>query len=68
LHTIVEHAKDGHFDLVVMGTHGRTGLAHLLMGSVAEAVARRAPCPVLTVRQTPRPAEQAASTSATAAA
>jgi len=67
-HTIVEHAKDGHFDLVVMGTHGRTGLAHLVMGSVAEAVVRRAPCPVLTVRQTPHPAEQAASTSATAAA
>jgi len=35
----------------VMGTHGRTGLAHLLMGSVAEQVVRTAPCPVLTVRQ-----------------
>jgi hypothetical protein len=34
-----------------MGTHGRTGLAHLLMGSVAEQVVRTAPCPVLTVRQ-----------------
>jgi universal stress protein A len=38
-------------DLVVMGTHGRTGLAHVLMGSVAERVVRHASCPVLTVRQ-----------------
>lgn len=37
-------------DLIVMGTHGRTGLARLLAGSVAEQVMRRAPCPVLTVR------------------
>jgi nucleotide-binding universal stress UspA family protein len=37
--------------LVVMGTHGRTGLAHLLVGSVAERVVRMATCPVLTVRQ-----------------
>jgi universal stress protein A len=36
-------------DLIVMGTHGRTGLAHLLLGSVAEATLRHAPCPVLTV-------------------
>jgi len=34
-----------------MGTHGRTGVSHLLLGSVAERVVRRAPCPVLTVRQ-----------------
>ncbi len=40
-------------DLIVMGTHGRTGLKRLLMGSVAEAVVRRAPCPVLTLRQSP---------------
>jgi nucleotide-binding universal stress UspA family protein len=66
--TIIDHAKDGQFDLVVMGTHGRTGLAHLFMGSVAEAVARRAPCPVLTIRQAPRPAEQPGPASATAAA
>ena len=37
-------------DLVVMATHGRTGMSHMLMGSVAEKVVRRAPCPVLTVR------------------
>ena len=37
-------------DLIVMGTHGRTGLAHLFVGSVAEKVMRRAPCPVVTVR------------------
>lgn len=39
------------FDLVVMGTHGRTGLARILLGSVAEQVVRHAPCPVLTVRE-----------------
>lgn len=44
---IVEAAKDK--DLLVMGTHGRTGLPHLLLGSVAERVVRMAPCPVLTV-------------------
>jgi nucleotide-binding universal stress UspA family protein len=49
---IVEHAEAGGFDLIVMGTHGRTGLAHVMMGSVAERVVRKAPCPVLTVRAT----------------
>jgi nucleotide-binding universal stress UspA family protein len=39
------------FDLVVIGTHGRTGLKHALIGSVAEKVVRHAPCPVLVVRQ-----------------
>jgi nucleotide-binding universal stress UspA family protein len=48
--TIVDRAATDHFDLVVMGTHGRTGLTHLLVGSVAERVVRLAPCPVLTVR------------------
>ena len=47
---VVEYAKALGIDLVVMGTHGRTGMAHLLMGSVAEQVLRHAPCPVLTVR------------------
>ena len=47
---IVELARRGGFDLVVMGTHGRTGIKHALLGSVAEKVVRRAPCPVLTVR------------------
>jgi universal stress protein A len=51
--TIVDFADDQQIDLIVMGTHGRTGLAHLLMGSVAEQVVRKAPCPVLTVRKTP---------------
>jgi nucleotide-binding universal stress UspA family protein len=45
---ILEQADD--FDLVVMGTHGRTGLKHALMGSVAEKIVRTSPCPVLTVR------------------
>jgi nucleotide-binding universal stress UspA family protein len=48
---IVRLAVDEGFDLIVMGTHGRTGLSRLLMGSVAEQVLRRAPCPVLTVKQ-----------------
>jgi nucleotide-binding universal stress UspA family protein len=48
--TIVEHAKTESVDLIVMGTHGRGAVAHLLMGSVAERVVRIAPCPVLTVR------------------
>jgi nucleotide-binding universal stress UspA family protein len=49
---IVSYANDAYVDLVVVGTHGRGGMAHLLMGSVAERVVRTAPCPVLTVRQT----------------
>jgi nucleotide-binding universal stress UspA family protein len=40
--------RDG-FDLIVLGTHGRTGVGHLILGSVAEEVVRRAPCPVLTL-------------------
>jgi nucleotide-binding universal stress UspA family protein len=47
---IVRLAADEKADLVVMGTQGRTGLERLLLGSVAERVIRRAPCPVLTVR------------------
>jgi nucleotide-binding universal stress UspA family protein len=48
--TIVQHAKDTNVDLIIMGTHGRGAVAHLLMGSVAERVVRLAPCPVLIVR------------------
>jgi nucleotide-binding universal stress UspA family protein len=47
---IVQYAKSEGADVIVMGTHGRNGLAHLFMGSVAERVVRLAPCPVLTVR------------------
>lgn len=47
---IVRYAKDENIDLIVIGTHGRSGLAHALMGSTAEKVVRKAPCPVLTVR------------------
>ncbi|MFG0835454.1 universal stress protein [Aeromonas bivalvium] len=47
---IVAQAKEDKVDLVVMGSHGRSGLSHLLVGSVAESVVRHAPCPVLIVR------------------
>lgn len=47
---IVRFAGEHEAGLIVMGTHGRTGLVHLLMGSVAEQVMRNAACPVLTVR------------------
>jgi nucleotide-binding universal stress UspA family protein len=47
---IVRFAREQNIDLIVMGTHGHTGLAHLFLGSVADKVVRRAPCPVLTVR------------------
>jgi nucleotide-binding universal stress UspA family protein len=47
---IVHLAQNNRCDLIVMGTHGRTGLGRLLMGSVAEKVVRKAPCPVLTVK------------------
>ena len=51
--TIIETARDQGVDLIVMGTHGRTGLTHVLMGSVAEKVVRLAPCPVLVTRGSP---------------
>lgn len=54
---LVEHAEATRADLIVMATHGRDGLGHLLLGSVAEKVVRTARCPVLTVRE---PAAQAA--------
>jgi nucleotide-binding universal stress UspA family protein len=48
-------AREEGCDLVVLGTHGRTGLAHLLMGSIAERVVRTAPCPVLVVKSRGEP-------------
>jgi nucleotide-binding universal stress UspA family protein len=50
--TIVDYATALAADLIVMGTHGRTGLKHVFMGSVAERVVRHAPCPVITLRET----------------
>ena len=47
---IVRAAKDSHADVIVMGTHGRTGVGRLVLGSVAEQVMRRAACPVVTVK------------------
>lgn len=50
---IVRYAGEHEIDLVVLGSHGNTGLARILLGSVAEAVVRSAPCPVLIVRKKP---------------
>jgi nucleotide-binding universal stress UspA family protein len=47
---IAQVAADRAVDLIVLGTHGRHGVAHLILGSVAEHIVRTAPCPVLTVR------------------
>jgi nucleotide-binding universal stress UspA family protein len=47
---IIDLVAEQGVDLIVMGTHGRTGLRHLIMGSVAEHVVRAAPCPVLTIK------------------
>jgi nucleotide-binding universal stress UspA family protein len=46
---IVRYAQEQNIDLIVMGTHGREGLTRVVLGSVAERVVRKAPCPVLTV-------------------
>lgn len=51
---LVQAARVAGADLIVVGTHGRTGMAHLVVGSVAEKVVRNAPVPVLTVRSGPR--------------
>jgi nucleotide-binding universal stress UspA family protein len=50
---ILRLAKETQADVIVMGTHGRTGLVRVLMGSVAEQVVRKAPCPVVTVKTPP---------------
>jgi len=47
---VIRYAHDNDIDLIVIGSHGRTGLEHVLLGSVAESVVRNSPCPVLTVR------------------
>ncbi|MBA4032921.1 MAG: universal stress protein [Planctomyces sp.] len=47
---VLQYAEDQAIDLIVLGTHGRTGLAHVLLGSTAERITRKSPCPVLTVR------------------
>jgi universal stress protein A len=46
---IIRHARESGADLIVLGTHGRTGIAHVVLGSVAERVVQHARCPVLTV-------------------
>jgi universal stress protein A len=51
LRQIIETASNGGYELIVMGTHGRVGRLHTMLGSVAEGVVRNAPCPVLTVRE-----------------
>lgn len=51
---ILRYADEHQVDLIVMGTHGRSGVTHMLLGSIAEKVVRRAPCPVLTVHSTER--------------
>ncbi len=48
--SILEYARENEIDMIVMGTHGRTGLAHMMIGSTAERIVRKSPCPVLTVR------------------
>lgn len=50
---ILSEAERLQADLIVMGTHGHTGLEHVLIGSVAQRTARRAPCPVITVKAAP---------------
>ena len=57
--TIVDTAGEQGVDLIIMGTHGRTGLAHVLLGSVAEHVVRQGSCPVLVVRRAPDPSAPA---------
>jgi nucleotide-binding universal stress UspA family protein len=51
---IIDYVKSEHIDLVIMATHGRGGLEHIIIGSVAEKVLRKSPCPVLTIRPAKR--------------
>jgi len=48
---VISYARDVNADLIIMATHGRGGISHMLMGSVAEQIVRKAPCPVLTLKQ-----------------
>ena len=57
--TIIDTAGEQGVDLIILGTHGRTGLAHVLLGSVAEHVVRQGLCPVLVVRRAPDPSAPA---------
>jgi nucleotide-binding universal stress UspA family protein len=52
--TIVSYAVDHQIGMIVIATHGRTGLSHVLLGSVAERIVRESPCPVLTIRDNQR--------------
>ncbi|HEY9463489.1 MAG TPA: universal stress protein [Vicinamibacterales bacterium] len=65
---IVDYAANNDIDLIVMGTHGRRGVAHMLLGSVAEHVVRTAACPVLTVRDEHADVEERAEAAAETAA
>ena len=47
---IIQYARENDIDLIILCTHGRGPVSHMLLGSVAEKVVRKAPCPVLTVR------------------
>jgi nucleotide-binding universal stress UspA family protein len=51
---LLDYAREQGVDLIVTGTHGRGGMAHFFMGSIAERLVRSAPCPVLTVRHPER--------------
>lgn len=51
---IIRYARDNQIELIVIATHGRTGISHALFGSVAEKVVRKAPCPVLVVKRDER--------------
>ena len=60
---ILTFAEDTDADLIVIGSHGRTGLARVLLGSIAEGIVRRAKCPVLTVKQSVQERHEAELTS-----
>ena len=54
---IIAYAREHAIDLIVMGTHGRGAIAHVLLGSTTEKVVRKSPCPVLTIRTSEHPFE-----------